>query len=66
VDVRILHHFPETRGAALEHHGPRHWNMRPAASTFKAVEGLGLKLERRRGPVDVFVVDSMRRTPAEN
>jgi uncharacterized protein (TIGR03435 family) len=35
-------------------------------STFKAVEGLGLKLERRRAPLDVIVVDQIQRTPTEN
>jgi uncharacterized protein (TIGR03435 family) len=35
-------------------------------STFKAVEGLGLTLERRKTPLDVIVVDAMRRTPTEN
>jgi uncharacterized protein (TIGR03435 family) len=35
-------------------------------STFKAVEGLGLKLEERRSPVDILVVDRISRTPAEN
>lgn len=37
-----------------------------AARTLKAVEGLGLKLERRRMPIDVVVVDSIRRQPTEN
>lgn len=37
-----------------------------AVSPFKAVETLGLKLERRRAPVDVIVVDSIARVPAEN
>lgn len=35
-------------------------------SVFKAVEGLGLKLERRRSPYDVVVVDKMQRAPTEN
>ena len=34
--------------------------------TMKAVEGLGLKLERRRLPIDVVVVDSIQRQPIEN
>lgn len=36
------------------------------ATTLKAVEGLGLKLERRRMPVDVVVVGSIQRHPTEN
>jgi uncharacterized protein (TIGR03435 family) len=35
-------------------------------SVFKAVEGLGLKLQERRAPVDVIVVDKIERTPTEN
>jgi uncharacterized protein (TIGR03435 family) len=34
--------------------------------TLKAVEGLGLKLQRRRMPVDVVVIDSVQRQPTEN
>ena len=34
--------------------------------TFKAVESLGLKLEERREPIDVLVVDKIERTPTEN
>ena len=34
--------------------------------TLKAVEELGLKLQRRRMPVDVVVVDSLQRQPTEN
>lgn len=37
-----------------------------SGSPFKAVETLGLTLERRPGPVDIIVVDSMRREPTEN
>jgi uncharacterized protein (TIGR03435 family) len=35
-------------------------------SVFKAVEGLGLKLEQRRSPVDVVVVDKLNTTPTPN
>jgi uncharacterized protein (TIGR03435 family) len=35
-------------------------------SPFRAVEKLGLKLERRRLPVDTIVVDQIARTPTEN
>ena len=34
--------------------------------TLKAVEELGLKLQRRRMPVDVVVIDSIQRQPTEN
>ena len=35
-------------------------------STFKAVEGLGLRLEERRAPFDILVVDRIERNPTEN
>jgi uncharacterized protein (TIGR03435 family) len=35
-------------------------------STFKALEGLGLKLERQPTPVEVIVVDKIDRTPTAN
>ena len=41
-------------------------NEPTGVSTFKAVEGLGLRLERRRAPIDVLVVDSIQRTPTSN
>jgi uncharacterized protein (TIGR03435 family) len=35
-------------------------------STFKAIESLGLKLEERRSPFEVVVVDKISETPTEN
>jgi uncharacterized protein (TIGR03435 family) len=35
-------------------------------SVFKELERLGLKLEKRRVPVEVIVVDRIARTPTEN
>src|SRR5688572_15396312 len=35
-------------------------------SVFRAVEGLGLKLESRRSPFDVIVVDKIARMPSAN
>lgn len=35
-------------------------------STFKALERIGLRLERRRVPVEMIVVDRLERTPTEN
>jgi len=50
---------------------PRDVNGNPTneptgVSTFKAVEGLGLRLEERRMPFGVLVVDKIERTPTEN
>ena len=38
----------------------------PNLSAAKAVEALGLRLERRRAPIDVVVVDRIERTPTDN
>lgn len=46
--------------------GDREEIVPSTASTLKAVETLGLKLERSRLPVDTLVVESMRRAPTEN
>jgi uncharacterized protein (TIGR03435 family) len=35
-------------------------------SLFTAVETLGLKLERRKAPLEVLVVDHMEKAPTEN
>jgi uncharacterized protein (TIGR03435 family) len=35
-------------------------------SLFDALEKLGLKLDARKAPLDVIVVDSARKTPTEN
>jgi uncharacterized protein (TIGR03435 family) len=35
-------------------------------SLFAAVETLGLKLDARKGPLDVLVIDHMEKTPSEN
>ena len=41
-------------------------NEPTGTSESTAVERLGLRLERRRGPVEVLVVDKISRTPIEN
>lgn len=38
----------------------------PNISEAKAMEGIGLRLERRRAPIDVIVVDKIDRTPTDN
>jgi uncharacterized protein (TIGR03435 family) len=35
-------------------------------SIFGAVKRLGLKLESRKGPVEMIVVDRIEKTPTEN
>jgi uncharacterized protein (TIGR03435 family) len=39
---------------------------RSGISVSKALESLGLKLEKRRVPVEMIVVDEIARTPTEN
>jgi uncharacterized protein (TIGR03435 family) len=55
--VRVLTTVPD-RGLAL--------NEPTGVSTFKAVEALGLRLDERRAPIDVLVIDRIERTPTEN
>lgn len=38
----------------------------PGNPLIAAIEQLGLKLDARKAPVDVLVVDDARRTPVEN
>jgi len=38
----------------------------PGLSESRAVEALGLRLERSRGPINVLVIDKLNRTPIEN
>jgi len=33
---------------------------------FKAIEKLGLKLESRKAPIEVLIIDQARKTPTEN
>jgi uncharacterized protein (TIGR03435 family) len=33
---------------------------------MQAVQALGLKLEAKKGPVDILVIDHMEKTPTEN
>jgi uncharacterized protein (TIGR03435 family) len=46
--------------------GPGGGTGEGVASIFTAVQALGLKLESRKGPVDLIVVDSAQKMPSEN
>ena len=52
----------------MERLGARASSSTPADTVpaVKAIESLGLKIERRRVPVEVVVVDKISRTPTEN
>ena len=53
--ARVLSNLPPDRQRAL--------TEPTGVSTFRAVENLGLRLEERRSPIDVLVVDKIERTP---
>jgi uncharacterized protein (TIGR03435 family) len=55
-----------TRGLALSPADATRDSPPETARTLQAVEKLGLRLERRRLPVDVVVVDSIQQQPSEN
>jgi uncharacterized protein (TIGR03435 family) len=38
----------------------------PGPTIFDAIQDLGLKLEPRKAPVEVLVVDHVNKTPTEN
>jgi uncharacterized protein (TIGR03435 family) len=38
----------------------------PSGSIFKSVQQLGLKLESRKAPVDLIVIDHLEKMPTEN
>ena len=51
--------MPERRNAAVK---------MPGTATFKSTlgSGLGLKLEPRKAPIDLIVIDHLEKTPTEN
>ena len=59
LDARVL-------SAAREAFAARGGIEVPYVSESTAIEAIGLRLERRRSPIDVVVVDQIDRVPAEN
>ena len=37
-----------------------------ASSIFRSVQDMGLKLDPRKGPIELIVVDHLEKTPTEN
>jgi uncharacterized protein (TIGR03435 family) len=37
-----------------------------APALFTAIQELGLKLDQKKGPIDVLVIDHMEKNPTEN
>jgi uncharacterized protein (TIGR03435 family) len=35
-------------------------------SLFNAIDALGLKMERRKAPLDVLIIEKVERTPSDN
>jgi uncharacterized protein (TIGR03435 family) len=56
----------ETTVRELAGRGVRVDPRNPGVSSFTAVESLGLKLERRRTPLEVLVIDKLNRAPTPN
>jgi uncharacterized protein (TIGR03435 family) len=53
-------------GAALPPEVLRFLDGATVPSLFDALQKLGLKLEARKAPLDLLVVDEARKTPTEN
>lgn len=53
-------------GAALPPEALKALDSAPGDSTFSALESVGLKLEPRKAPIEVLVIDHMEKTPTDN
>ena len=53
-------------GAALPPEALKALDSAPGDSTFSALESVGLKLEPRKAPIEVLVIDHIEKTPTDN
>ena len=53
-------------GAALPPEALKALDSASGDSTFSALETVGLKLEPRRSPIEVLVIDQAEKTPTDN
>ena len=53
-------------GGPLPDPTPEQLVLPPGQSIYESLDKLGLKLESRRVPVEIIVVDSADKTPTEN
>jgi uncharacterized protein (TIGR03435 family) len=57
---------PPPPGAGAGEGGPSEAPAEPAGSIFDAVQQYGLKLDPRKAPLEIIVVDHVEKTPTEN
>jgi len=66
-DIVLSWAFGPTRAAAPEAGGATPAASEPDGPTLlQAVAGLGLRLEQKKAPIDIVVIDHMEKKPAEN
>jgi uncharacterized protein (TIGR03435 family) len=64
--TRGMTHMGPPPGAGGEHSSDGSAPSEPGASIYDAVQRYGLKLEARKAPMDVLIVDHIEKTPTEN
>jgi uncharacterized protein (TIGR03435 family) len=69
-DVEIAMEPPPEGGSRKDGSGPQSGGPPPpdlfGEAIFRVIERAGLKLEPRKAPVDMIVVDHVEKTPTEN
>jgi uncharacterized protein (TIGR03435 family) len=56
----------DTHGSSSDAPGRAQGSDAPAGSVFENIQQLGLKLESRRAPMEVIVIDHLEKAPTEN